>query len=125
MIIGIGIDIIEIKRICRACDNPRFMQKIFTASELEYFKSRKNNPQTTAGSFAAKEAVSKALGTGFGEFGWKEIEILRKNEGSPYVNLYSRAAEHLEKIGGKRIHISISHSREYAVAQALIESEET
>ncbi|MBM7582542.1 holo-[acyl-carrier-protein] synthase [Caldicoprobacter guelmensis] len=123
MIVGVGIDIIEVKRIKRACCSLRFLQRVFTEEEQKYFEKCGNNPQTISGNFAAKEAVMKALGTGF-DVGWKNIEILHCPNGKPYVNLYDRAAYRLSCIGGKKVWVSISHIRGLAVAQAIIEGED-
>lgn len=124
MIVGTGIDIIEVERIKRACQRVGFLQRVYTDREREYFQTRGNNPQTIAGNFAIKEAVMKALGTGFGKVGWQDIEALRKEAGKPYVILHGRAASYLSKIGGVRVWVSISHIKELAVAQAIIEGEE-
>ncbi len=121
VIVGTGIDIIEVRRIQKACGNPRFPKKVFTDREWEYIESRGRNMQTVAGSFAAKEAVVKALGTGFGSVGWKDVEILREDGGKPYVRLSGRALAQMSKMGGKRVWVSISHIREFAIAQAIIE----
>ena len=120
MILGIGMDIIEINRIKEA-SNTRFMERIFTEGERHYLKMRNNNIYTIAGSFSAKEAVAKALGTGIGRVSWRDIEIVHDNDGKPYVKLHNMAKSHMDAIGGERVYISISHSREYAVAQAIIE----
>jgi len=124
MIVGTGIDIIEVERIERACSKARFLERVFTQRERDYFKSRRNNPYTIAGSFAAKEAIAKALGTGLGSVAWRDIEVLRGPDGRPYVQLHGRAMDRLKSLGGERIWISISHIRELAVAQAVIEAEE-
>jgi len=124
MIVGIGIDIIEVERIKSACRKTRFLERIFTERERDYFESRRNNPCTIAGNFAAKEAIAKALGTGFGGMGWKDIEVLREPDGRPYVLLHGKARERLSSLGGRRVWISISHIKNLAVAQAVIEAEE-
>ena len=121
VIIGTGIDIIEVRRIQNACRNPRFIKKVFTEEEWDYIESRGKNMQTVAGNFAAKEAVMKALGTGFVSVGWKDIQILREPEGKPYVQLSGRALLRMSELGGKKVWISISHIREFAAAQAIIE----
>ena len=90
VIIGTGIDIIEVRRIQNACRNPRFIKKFLLEEEWDYIESRGKNMQTVAGNFAAKEAVMKALGTGFGSVGWKDIQILREPEGN---RMYSYPAE--------------------------------
>lgn len=121
MIIGIGIDIIEIERIEKAMTNPAFLKRIFTDMEIQYFQERKYNSSTISGSFATKEAVSKALGTGIGEIGWQDIEVLRYNRGRPYVNLHGNAEKIFASLGGTKIHVSISHSRLYAISQVIME----
>lgn len=121
MIIGIGTDIIEIDRIKKAVSRTsRFLEKAFTEKEIEYFRSRNLSANTIAGNFAAKEAVSKALGSGFRQFGLKDIEILRDDLGKPLVNLN----ENIYEIIGKRnfkIHVSISHSQDNAIAYSIME----
>jgi len=117
MIKGIGIDMIEVSRVTDSIRKPGFREKIFTKAELEMLQER-NNPQVYAGQFTAKEAVSKALGTGIGKIKWTDIEVLRRNDGSPYVVLYNKAAEIL---GNGRVYISITNLNEIAAAFALIE----
>ena len=117
MIIGIGTDIIEIKRIIKANTSKSFKKNTFTKDELEKIK----NPISLAGNFAGKEAVAKAFGTGFSNFYPNEIEILRDNKGKPYINLYKNAKLIGEKLGVKKIHISISHSKENAIAFVVLE----
>ena len=121
MIIGVGIDIIEIDRIKRAVSRTDgFLEKAFTEKEIEYFRTKKLSANTIAGNFAAKEAVSKALGSGFRQFGLKDIEILRDNLGKPIVNLSIK----IYGIIGKRnfkIHVSISHSKDNAIAYSIME----
>lgn len=120
MIIGIGTDIIEISRIEKVMWRKNvFMNKSFTENERKYFNSRKNRPEVIAGNFSAKEAVAKALSLGFRSFGLKDVEILRDPLGKPYVILHGNAKD----VAPKKcvIHISISHSHQYAIAQAIIE----
>ncbi len=119
MIIGIGTDIIEITRVKEACERYSFREKCFTAKELEQAVNRINS---LAGDFAVKEAVSKALGTGFSGIGLKDIECLRDENGRPYVRLSGRALEVFNEAGGQRILVTISHSRDNAVAFAVIEN---
>jgi len=120
MIKGIGIDIIEIDRIRQAIiKNSRFMDKIFTADEKKIFERRNYSPQTIAGHFAAKEAVSKALGTGIKNIQWRDIEILNDSLGKPCVRLYNNAKSLAYSMNIDKISISISHSRENAVALAV------
>jgi holo-[acyl-carrier protein] synthase len=114
MIYGIGTDIIEISRFFNSSDT--FLKKVYTENELALFADK---PQSLAGNFAAKEAVAKAVGTGFRTFSPKDIEILRLPSGAPVVTLYNGASE---LCGDKIIHISISHNKDTACAFAVIEN---
>ncbi len=122
MIAGIGNDIIEIERIGLAItSNPKFMEKYFTLKEQEYFQKRNNSHQTIAGNFAAKEAVSKALGTGFSGFGPMDIEVTRNDQGAPVVFLYGKAQEIAKEKRITKIWVSISHCKAYATAYCVAE----
>jgi holo-[acyl-carrier protein] synthase len=124
LILGVGIDIVEIRRIKSAMEgNDRFLEKIFTSTELEYLKSRNLRPEYVAGRFAAKEAVAKALGTGFRGFDFKDIEIDRTILGKPIVILKGKAKLIAKKEGQYNIHLSISHGEDSAVAYAILEVE--
>ena len=123
MIIGIGTDIVKVDRIAKIIERtPNFIRGAFTEEEICYFETKKNNPETIAGAFAVKEALSKALGTGVRGFGLKDIEVRHDDLGKPYifVNDYIRETFGLEKC---KIHASISHSNEDAVAFVVIEEE--
>ena len=121
MIYGTGIDIIEINRIKRAVErHPNFLHKHFTEVEKLYFISKKNNPQSIAGYFAAKEAVSKALGTGFRFFRFTDIEIEKDSLNKPSVNLYGNAKKNAQEKNIINILLSISHCKEYAIANAIV-----
>ena len=121
MIIGIGTDIIEIERIEIAVKRTKgFINKLFTENEINIFESRGFKSEVIAGNFAAKEAVSKALWTGFRGFGVKDIEILRDELGKPVVNLNSNVYEILKR-KDVNIHLSISHNRTSAIAYAVME----
>ena len=121
MIIGIGTDIIEINRIEKVImRTSSFIEKSFTNNEIEYFKLKGLKGNVIAGNFAAKEAISKALGTGFRGFGLQDIEILRDELGKPVVNL-SHKINKLLDIKEFKIHVSISHSNENAIAYAVLE----
>ena len=115
-----GTDIIEIYRIKEAIEKngETFLNKVYTSGEIEYCEAKKNNKyQHYAGRFAAKEAASKMLGTGFaGGFDWKDIEVLNNEFGKPQINLYGGAKELFEKEGYKKMSVSISHSKEYATS---------
>lgn len=122
MIIGVGIDIIEIDRIERAVKhNKNFLYKLFTEKEIEYFNAHGYKIESIAGVFAAKEAISKALGTGFRGFGFKDIEILKDNKGKPEVILFNKAKALAEIYGNYKVHLSISHNKSNAIAYAVME----
>lgn len=128
MIIGIGVDIIEIERVRQAVqNNKKFLSKLFTEREIDYFISRNMNSEVIAGNFAAKEAVSKALGTGIRGFSFKDIEILRNELGKPEVILHNGANLIGNKLVGNnnslRIHLSISHNNSSAIAYSVLEGE--
>ena len=116
--ISVGVDIIEISRVAATVERfgDRFLQRIYTRGEITYCRGRA--PQLAA-RFAAKEAVMKALGTGTRGVGWREVEVTRKHSGEPSIELHGRAAERAAKLGIDRFAISISHSREYAVASVV------
>lgn len=118
MIIGVGIDIVEIKRIIKMVKNTKFMERFFTPIERDYLKNK--NPESTAGYFCAKEAVVKAMGTGFSGFKWTDVEIIKINS-VPCVRLHGRAEEIAKSMGIKKIHLSITHSKEYAGSTAIAE----
>ena len=122
-----GVDIVEINRIRKIIDSDTgdaFRQKVFTTAEIEYCESRKvSRYQSYAARFAAKEAVSKALGTGIGSgISLKDIEVLNHESGRPYVVLKGQAQKILEKLNGKNISVSLSHSDSDSIAFAVIET---
>ncbi len=123
MIIGTGVDIVKIARIERILETNRdsFLERIFTDEEIEYIKNKNYNAQTISGLFAAKEAVSKVLGTGIGKVNWKHIKIYYDEKGKPHVKLNSQE-EIMDSLNIDEIHVSISHEREYAVAFAIGEN---
>ena len=114
---GIGNDIIEIKRIENAVKKESFVKKVFTEKEIEYIISRGGRAETYAGKFSAKEAVSKALGTGVRGFSPNDIEILNNELGKPYVIFKNSIEDFNNKYF---VEISISHCKEYATATAII-----
>ncbi|MFC1911921.1 holo-ACP synthase [Chloroflexota bacterium] len=111
----IGVDIVEIDRIQKAIarGGEAFLQRVYTGSELELY--RKKTPSLAA-RFACKEAVMKLLGTGRNGANWREIETLSYPGGKPFVNLYGKAQSKADELGLKEIAVSLSHSREYAIA---------
>ena len=121
MIVGIGNDIIEIERIEKAISKEGFKNKIYTQRELENIEKRGNRTETYAGIFSAKEAISKAIGTGVREFSLIDLEILNDDLGKPYVVVSEKLDKILKnKKESYQIEISISHSKKYAIAMAII-----
>lgn len=114
-----GVDIVNVNRIKKILNSKKekFYEKIFTEREIEYITRKGHKATTVAGNFAAKEAISKALGTGIGSIAWKDIEILREVTGKPYINF--RNKEIIDKFKIKEIQISISHETDYAIAFAV------
>lgn len=123
MIKGNGIDVIEVERIKKNIENKTFMKKMYTKNELEYLENRKFNPQTAAGIFAAKEAVSKSLGTGFLTFGPLDIEILKNEMGKPIVILLNNALDIAKENKITNIQLSITHIKDYAIASCIAEGD--
>jgi len=120
MILGLGTDIVEISRIKKAIERtPTFLTKVYTKKEIEYISKKKNPYPSYAGRFAAKEAIVKAFGTGVREFGLLDIEILNNELGKPEVYL----SEKLKNKYSGKLSLSISHSKEYATATAILEGE--
>ena len=121
MIVGIGNDIIEIERIEKAILKEGFKNKVYTERELENIEKRGNRMETYAGIFSAKEAISKAIGTGVRGFSLTDLEILNDDLGKPYVVVSEKLDKILKtKKEDYQIEISISHSRKYATAMAII-----
>ncbi|MFD3155718.1 holo-ACP synthase [Haloimpatiens sp. FM7330] len=122
MIWGVGIDIVEIKRIGSAVNKSKnFLEKILNEQEIQYLAKRNLRCEYIAGRFAAKEAVAKALGTGFRGFNFKDIIIENTNLGKPVVILKNKAKDIASKKGKYNIHLSISHSNDNAIAYAVWE----
>ena len=125
MIQGIGVDLIEIQRIQESINQfgETFLRKIFTDTEIAYCRSRKNPTQHFAARFAAKEAVSKALSTGWtGEFEWRNVEVTNELSGKPNVILHGSTADVLKK---SKVHLSLSHSDSSVAAFAIIEVDDS
>ncbi len=121
MVIGIGTDIIEIKRIKKSIKEygEDFLQKIYTQSEIDYCKDRANKYQHYAARFAAKEAVYKALSSGWQKsIGWQDVEIFNESNGMPQVTIFGKLKEFLST--DKSLKISISHSKNYVTCVAII-----
>ncbi len=121
MIVGIGNDIIEIERIEKAISKEGFKAKVFTQREIENIVKRGNRTETYAGIFSAKEAISKAIGTGVREFALTDLEILNDDLGKPYVIVSDKLNKIIQrKKENYQIEIAISHSKKYATAMAII-----
>lgn len=123
MIHGVGTDIIEVKRIEESIERfgQRFLDRIFSFDEQAYCLHHRDAARHFAGRFAAKEAIVKALGTGFRDgIGWLDIEIVNDSQGKPLAQLSSKL---LETFDSPRIHLSISHGRDYATAFAICEAQ--
>jgi holo-[acyl-carrier protein] synthase len=121
-IIGIGVDVVEIARIAGSIERhgERFLNRVFTEGEQAYCEPMKAPAQFYAARFAAKEAVSKAFGTGIGPtLGWLDIEVRRRGSGEPYVVLHGPGAQLAQERKITEILLSISHSEHYAVANAV------
>ena len=124
MILGTGIDIIEVARIRASHEKfgDRFALRLLVGSELEYCLSHKDPAPFIAARFAAKEAVSKAFGTGIGaSIGWQDIEVRRKETGEPYVILHGKGEELFRARGATRLHLSLSHTTQHATAISILE----
>ena len=119
------MDIVEIRRIKEAIGkHENFIDRVFSKNEIEYLKNRNLRPEFVAGRFAAKEAVVKAMGTGFRGFDLKEVEIDRAASGKPSVILKGKAKLMANKCGTYKIHLSISHGVDNAIAYAIMEVDE-
>jgi len=114
-----GVDIIEIPRVGRVLERygRRFLERVFTPGEIAYCRER---PPNLAARFAAKEATMKALGTGVRGVGWKDIEVVRHESGAPAIELHGRGERRAQRLGVREISLSISHSRDYAVAFVVV-----
>ena len=125
MILGIGIDIIEVARIRASLEKfgERFGQRILLPDEMAYCLSHQYPAPFVAARFAAKEAISKAFGTGIGaQLGWQDMEIAHRESGEPFVILHGKGKELFESRHAKRLLVSISHTKEYAAVTAILEN---
>jgi holo-[acyl-carrier protein] synthase len=124
MIHGTGVDIIEISRIRNSIQkySGKFEERVFTSKEIDYCRSMADPSKHFAARFAAKEAVLKSLGTGMAQgIAWKDMEILNRESGQPVLNLTGRGRHIFDALNLKDIHISITHDKSYALAQAIAE----
>ena len=125
MIVGLGVDMAEVERVRAAIERhgPPFVRRVFTPAEAEYCERFRNKYERYAGRFAAKEAAMKAFGTGWrGGIRWQDIEVVREPSGRPTLALRGVAREVAEKLGVKRISLSITHTAQQALAQVIFEA---
>jgi holo-[acyl-carrier protein] synthase len=125
MILGLGIDIIEVARVQASVERfgERFLKRILLQDEIAYCQSHKVPAPFIAARFAAKEAISKAFGTGIGaQLGWHDMEVKRKESGEPLVVLHGNGQKLLQERGGRVVLTSLSHTENYAAAVAILES---
>lgn len=121
MIVGIGIDLIEIKRVEKACEKEHFLTRCFTEREIDLIRG---DLRKASDNFAVKEAISKAFGTGIRGFELNEIEVLRDELGGPYVILYGNALKIANERGITKIHVSITNTKIYSNAFVVAEGKE-
>jgi holo-[acyl-carrier protein] synthase len=124
MIIGSGIDLVEIRRIKRSIDRygSRFLNRVYTEAEQAYCLRKRNSAESFAARFAAKEAAAKALGTGI-SYGvnWLEFEVVREPSGRPSLKFHGRAAEIAARMGFSSVALSLTHTAELASASVVLE----
>ncbi len=128
MIVGIGIDVAEVKRVEQAIlrRGQRLLERVFTPAEIAYCERRKNKFERYAARFAAKEAAQKALGTGWsGGVGWHNFEVTNLSNGKPTLKLTGAAARLARRLKVKSITLSLSHTRDLAIAQVILEGSGT
>lgn len=124
MIVGSGVDMIEIARIAESISRygDRFCQRVYLPQEILYCRRKRNSAESFAARFAAKEAAAKALGTGIQSgVGWQDIEVIRASSGKPSVLFHGRAAEIARQLGVNHAVVSLTHTRTLALAQVLLE----
>jgi holo-[acyl-carrier protein] synthase len=126
MIVGTGVDIAEVDRIEAAVKRfgARFLKRVFTPAEVRYCMGKPNAPERLAARFAAKEAGMKAIGTGLRHgITWQDVEVLRLPGQRPVMQFHGKAAEFAARLGCKRTHLSLSHTKEQAIAYVILESD--
>lgn len=125
MIIGIGVDIVEIGRMHEVLERhgDRFVNRVFTPGERDYCNGHRDPAPGFAARFAAKEALFKAIGTGWSSgVSWRDVEVLRDGRGAPSLRLTGAAAERSTAAGARKAHLSLSHSCDSAVAIVVLEA---
>ncbi len=126
MIVGTGIDITEVPRIAASIERfgRRFLERVFTADEIRYCESKANKAERYAARFAAKEAGMKAIGTGWRRgVTWQDVEVRRLPGGRPTLEFHGQAGEFFRNLRAVRAHLSLTHTKEFAMAQVILESE--
>jgi holo-[acyl-carrier protein] synthase len=124
MIVGTGIDIIEVPRVAAAIARfgRRFVERLFTPAEIRYCESKANKAERYAARFAAKEAGLKAIGTGWkGGIAWTEVEVRREPGGRPTLVFSGKAAEFAARLGVQHASLSLSHTKDQAIASVILE----
>ena len=122
MIVGLGIDIVHVNRMRHWLDNPSLMERFFHPAEIEAVRQRGDTAALTlAARFAAKEAFGKALGTGLAGMRLRDIQVVNNHNGKPDMLLFGDALASLHRVGGRHVHLSLTHERENAVAVVVIE----
>ncbi|HEY1731772.1 MAG TPA: holo-ACP synthase [Terriglobales bacterium] len=126
MIVGTGIDIAEVDRIANSIARfgRRFVERVFTAEEIRYCESKANKTERYAARFAAKEAGMKAIGTGWDRgVTWRDVEVRRQPGSRPTIVFHNKAGEFFRQLRAVRAHLSITHTKDSAMAQVILESE--
>lgn len=124
MIVGTGIDIVEVPRVAQSIERfgDRFLNRVFTAAEIRYCQPKANRVERFAARFAAKEAAMKAIGTGMrGGVSWQDFEVGREPGGRPTMVFHGKAAQVAQALGVRRTHLSVSHTEGHAVAYVILE----
>jgi len=125
MIVGTGIDITEVPRVRQTIERfgERFLNRIYTTGEIRYCQSKANSVERFAARFAAKEAAMKALGTGWSRgVRWRDCEVARKPGSRPNMAFHGRAAEIAAALGVRNVSLSLTHTKEQAMAQVILEN---
>lgn len=126
MIVGTGVDISEVSRIAAAVKRfgDRFLKRVFTPAEVRYCMGKPNAAERLAARFAAKEAGMKAIGTGLRHgITWQDVEVVRLPGQRPILQFHGKAAEFAARLGCKRTHLSLSHTKEQAIAHVILEDQ--
>jgi holo-[acyl-carrier protein] synthase len=129
MILSVGVDLVEVERIQKALEDPRigkrFRERVYTTQEIQYCeKKRRGRYESYAGRFAAKEAVMKALGRGWGsKVCWLDIEVARARSGKPEIVLHDKTARLAEDLGIRRWSLSITHTEQHGLAYVIAQNE--